>query len=169
MTLRKNEAARNALHEREADPVCGCASLEFDACINRMYINNCTMQVPSQYHYFCEPKESECTAELAFTRIRDYYVLVGVLEHMDLTLQALAKLVPWVFAGLEKVAHAASHRSTSLFNPITKTTLNGALSTRSRKQIAERASNYEEEYRFYKQVKQLFYRRLCESNVLRRR
>ena len=130
---------------------------------------NCTMQVPSQYHYFCEPKESECTAELAFTRIRDYYVLVGVLEHMDLTLQALAKLVPWVFAGLEKVAHAASHRSTSLFNPITKTTLNGALSTRSRKQIAERASNYEEEYRFYKQVRQLFYRRLCEINLLRRR
>ena len=168
MTLRKDKTMQ-ALHRRDADPVCGCARLEFDACINTMYLNNCTMQVPSQYRYFCAPKENECTAELAFTRIRDYYVLVGLLEDMDLTLQALAKLVPWVFAGQEKVAHAVPHRSTSLFNPITQTTLNGALSTRSRKQIAERASNYEEEYRFYKQVRQLFYRRLCKSNVLRRR
>jgi len=155
-----------AIEKRKADPVCGCANLEFDACINMMYMNNCTMKVPSQYHYFCAPKEPECSAALAFTRVRDYYVLVGFTDHMDLTLKALAALMPWVFAGHENVEAAANLRSTHLFNPITKTTLNGALSTRSRKQIAERASNYEEEYRFYKQVRLLFYRRLCESGVL---
>ena len=159
----------DSLNRRDADPVCGCARLEFDACINMMYLNNCTMNVPSQYRYFCAPEEKECTTELAFTRIRDYYALVGVTEDMDLTLQALEELVPWVFAGQGEVAHAAPHRSTSLFNSITQTTLNGAISTRSRKQIAERASNYEEENRFYKQVRQLFYERLCESSVLRRR
>ena len=94
--------------------------------------------------------------------------MVGITEEMSLTVELLEKLAPWVFGGqaeevaARKEASKVSTRSTNLFNPVTNTSLNGAISTRTRQQIKERAVNYKDEIEFYNQVKKLFWRKAVQ-------
>jgi len=169
----RGEAA-NELARRENDTECGCARLEFDECINFLYHRNCSIVVPSQISNFCEPgfgavdrkdQDEYCGRELATTRVHKNYLLVGLTKELELTTQLLEILLPGVFRGATALPHV-SHRATSLTNGLTGTSLNGAISTRSRKQIAEKAVNYKDELLFYKDVKRFFFRQACKHGAL---
>lgn len=154
----RGDKAMAEIEKRTAEGVCGCANLEFDACIDTRYEYNCTLELPKQTLYFCEPKDPNCTGELALEHVKAY-ALVGITEEMDLTMEMLKKLIPWVF---DADAPKVSKRGTNLFNPVTNTSKNGAISTRARKQLKERANNYEEETEFYNQVKRMFWKKAAE-------
>lgn len=155
------------LELRKKDKLCGCYALEFDECIDIMYKNNCTIKLKQQMEYFCTnkmKKDPNCTVEVALSNA-EKYVLVGLTEEMALTTQMLEKLVPWVFRG-QAEAVMTNKRSTHLLNQVTNTTLNGAISSRSRKQIKERAINYHEEMKFYDEVKKIFWRKAVELQLV---
>ncbi len=152
------------LEIRKKDKLCGCYALEFDECIDTMYKNNCTIKLKQQMDYFCVNKDPNCTVEKALSNA-EKYVLIGLTEEMALATQMLEKLVPWVFRG-QAEAVMVKKRSTHLFNPVTNTTLNGAISARSRKQIKERAINYHEEMKFYDEVKKIFWRKAVELQLV---
>ena len=45
-------------HRRKEEGTCGCASLEFDACIRlRNATAECTIHVEEQFQYVCEPRD----------------------------------------------------------------------------------------------------------------
>mmetsp|Transcript_41928 Transcript_41928/g.82198 ORF Transcript_41928/g.82198 Transcript_41928/m.82198 type:complete len:336 (+) Transcript_41928:109-1116(+) len=160
----RNAKGFETLKTRKKDKLCGCYALEFDECIDTMYKNKCTIALKPQMQYFCVTNDPNCTVEVALSNA-EKYVLVGITEEMALTTQMLEKLVPWVFRGQAK-AVMTKQRSTHLFNPVTNTTLNGAISSRSRKQIKERAINYHEEMKFYDEVKKMFWRKAVELQLL---
>jgi len=156
-----------ALETRKKNKLCGCYALEFDECIDTMHKNNCTIALKQQMEYFCVSKlkkDPNCTVEVALSNA-EKYVLIGITEEMALTTQMLEKLVPWVFRG-QAEAVMTNKRSTHLFNSVTNTTLNGAISSRSRKQIKERAINYYEEMKFYDEVKKMFWRKAVELKLV---
>lgn len=156
--------AHEELRRRKEDTVCGCFGLEFDECIDTKYKNNCTIELPPQMAYFCEPKDPNCSLDIALSHVENY-LLIGVKEEMTLTLTMLEKLSPWSFGGQAEVL-TAKRRATNLFNPVTKTQLNGAISTRTRNQIKERVINYMDEIQFYNVVKRMFWRKAAELGAL---
>jgi len=111
-----------------------------------------------QMAYFCEPRDPSCSVDVALKNA-EKYLFIGITEEMELTLKVLEKLSPWAFGGQSKVL-TVSKRSTNILNPVTNTTLNGAISTRSRNQIKERAKNYMDEIQFYNEVKRMFWRKV---------
>ena len=162
----RGEKAHGELDSRKEDTVCGCFNLEFDECIDTKYKNNCTIELPPQMAYFCEPEDPNCSLDIALRHVDDY-LLIGITEEMTLTLTMLEKLSPWSFGGQAEVLTTTATRSTNVFNPVTKTSLNGAISTRTRKQIRERAINYRDEIQFYNAVKRIFWRKVVEFNEAR--
>jgi hypothetical protein len=76
----------------------------------------------------------------------------------------LESLLPGMFHGATSIS--PKHRATSLTNGLTNTSLNGAISTRSRAQIAQKAANYMEEKRFYEDIKRRFFSRACKLGLL---
>ena len=155
------EKAVNLLKKRKEDKLCGCFNLEFDQCIDTKYKNNCAIKLPSQIFYFCEPGDSNCTVDVALSNV-EKYALVGITEEMSLTVELLEKLAPWVFGGQADQTSKVSKRNTNLFNAVTNTSLNGAISTRTRQQIKERAVNYKDEIKFYNRVKKLFWKKAVQ-------
>jgi len=155
------EKAVNLLKKRKEDKLCGCFNLEFDQCIDTKYKNNCAIKLPSQIFYFCEPRDSSCTVDVALSNV-EKYALVGITEEMSLTVELLEKLAPWVFSGQAEQSSKVSKRNTNLFNAVTNTSLNGAISTRTRQQIKERAVNYKDEIKFYNRVKKLFWKKAVQ-------
>jgi len=155
------EKAVNLLKKRKEDKLCGCFNLEFDQCIDTKYKNNCAIKLPSQIYYFCEPGDSNCSVDVALSNV-EKYALVGITEEMSLTVELLEKLTPWVFGGQAEQTSKVSKRNTNLFNPVTNTSLNGAISTRTRQQIKERAVNYKDEIEFYNRVKKIFWRKAVQ-------
>jgi len=160
----RKEKAQEVLDQRKEDTVCGCYGLEFDECIDTKYKNNCTIELAPQMRYFCEQKDTNCSLDLALSHAENY-ILIGITEELKLTMMLLEKLSPWVFRD-QAQALTVSKRSTHLFNPITNTTLNGAISTRTRKQIKERAINYRDEMEFYDAVKRMFWKKAVEVGAL---
>ena len=154
--MRGEQAATSMLAERRSHPRCGCADLEFDHCIDVMYHNNCSIRVPSQISYFCDPGE-RCTGEQAMDRVRANYVFVGLTEELELTLIALQKLLPRFFTDAVSASRTVNRHTTPVQNPLTNTTMNGCISNRARSQIAARSPNYAQEERFYQDVKRLFW------------
>ena len=161
--VRSTALAKHALADRARDTKCGCAMLEFDECIDVTFRRNCTMEVPSQISSFCEPGEA-CSRELATRRLHERYLLVGLTEELTLTLQLLEKMLPSMFHGARSVP--SRHRATSLTNALTNTSLSGAISSRSRAQIAQKAKNYKDEQLFYQEAKRLFFRQACKWGLL---
>mmetsp|Transcript_24100 Transcript_24100/g.80123 ORF Transcript_24100/g.80123 Transcript_24100/m.80123 type:complete len:383 (+) Transcript_24100:103-1251(+) len=161
----RRDKAEQALAGRAKDAKCGCARLEFDECIDLLYHNNCPMQVPSQIQSFCEPGE-RCSRELATARAHERYLVVGLTEELALTVKLLEKVLPQMFDGAASLSSRGGHRSTNLVNGLTHTSLNGAISTRSRAQIAERSANYVEEKLFYEDAKRHFFAQACRLGLL---
>ena len=130
---------------------------------------NCTLEIPSTIPYFCEPSE-KCGLEVALERVRTSYTMVGLTEEMELTIAAFEVLLPHFFRGAS-AAHKALNRSrvTSVVNPLTNTWMNGYVSSTARGHIARRAANYHDELKFYSEVKRLFWRRVVELRLMRRR
>jgi len=159
----RGSRATKELRDRQADTRCGCARLEFDDCINLLYHHNCSMKVPSQIKSFCEPGE-DCSRELATTHVDESYLLVGLTEELTLTAKMLENLLPGMFNGATSLS--PPHRATSLTNSLTNTSLNGAISTRSRGQIAQKAANYVEEKRFYEDMRRRFFHRASVLGLL---
>ena len=160
----RKKSAFAELDKREKDTLCGCFNLEFDECIDTKYKNNCTIDLPMQMSYFCEPRDPNCTLDIALQNVENY-LLIGITEEMALTMKMLEMLSPWSFGGQAEVV-TVSKRSTNLFNPVTKTILNGAISTRTRKQIKERAYKYNDEIQFYNAVKRMFWRKAAEVGAI---
>lgn len=156
----RGEKAEEVIAKRKNDTVCGCFGLEFDECINTKYNNNCTIELSPQMAYFCKKKDPECSLDLALSHAENFK-FIGITEEMALSLTVFEKLSPWVF-GDQAEASTVSKRSTKLFNPITNTTLNGAISTRTRKQLKERAINYHDEIQFYNAMKRRFWKKAVE-------
>jgi hypothetical protein len=161
----RGDKAKDALNIRANDIRCGCALLEFDACIDLRYHNNCSMEVPSQIKQFCEPGE-RCSRELATTRAFERYLVVGLTEELALTTKLLEKMLPRMFHGATSLLSGLGHRATNLVNNLTHTSLNGAISTRSKAQLAERSTNYMEEKLFYDAIKRRFFGQSCEFGLL---
>ncbi|KAJ8600652.1 hypothetical protein CTAYLR_006934 [Chrysophaeum taylorii] len=95
-----------ALAERERDPLCGCAHMDFTDCIVLRDQNNCTKKSNSrsqtQSHFFCtnaEVRDDECTLQVAKSRLYHGYAAVGVIEHVDYTLKLFEKVFPRWFKG----------------------------------------------------------------------
>ena len=71
--LRAAHAAK-ALRVRERDVRCGCARLEFDECIKVKHARKCTIIIPSQTQFFCEPSPSPspaaCNRSITIANVR---------------------------------------------------------------------------------------------------
>lgn len=99
------------------------------------------------------------TADLAFQRIRDQYLFVGLTEEFELSVRMLEKLLPRFFANAtavyNKMSPKKSHANTTpLQNPVTHTTMNGAISTYVRDILTEYNA---EEVGLYEKTKRLFW------------
>ena len=152
---------------QERDPTCGCAYLEFDACVRKKHAANCTdacsFQTLLQYHFFCTARDfgsTDCTLDEAIQNLRSRYVFVGLTEELGLALAALEKMLPDFFGGASAAStQSRQERVTLLNNPITNTTQAGAVSSVVR-QMLSKCPRYANELVFYQEAKRLFWRRV---------
>ncbi|GFH62045.1 hypothetical protein CTEN210_18521 [Chaetoceros tenuissimus] len=164
-TRTRGKKAYKVLEERKKDKVCGCFNLEFDECIDTKFKHNCTINLPSQMSYFCEPRDPDCTLDSALRNVENY-LLIGITEEMAIAMKMLEILSPWAFSGQGDVKGSVSKRGTQVFNPVTNTSLNGAISTRTRTQIKERAHTYNDEIQFYNAMKRMFWKKAVELGAI---
>lgn len=157
--------AYKVLEVRKRDKVCGCFNLEFDECIDTKFKHNCTINLPQQMSYFCEPRDPGCTLDSALRNVENY-LLIGITEEMALAMKMLEILSPWAFTGQGDEGVVISKRGTQVFNPVTNTSLNGAISTRTRTQIKERAHMYNDEIQFYNAIKRMFWKKAVELGAI---
>jgi dermatan/chondrotin sulfate uronyl 2-O-sulfotransferase UST len=170
----RGKKAEASVEEQIADP-CGCAYMEFDTCIKFRYEStkpNCTHALDyislSQMGFFrsispkAEIEENRESEKEIFSRVKNKYLFVGLTDEFELSLKMFEKLLPQFFAGAVKVHADDPHsRATSDENPLTKTNLTGAISTRARK-ILE--SHNAEESLLYEKIKRLFWLRVAEHH-----
>jgi hypothetical protein len=178
------------LQHQQQSSTCGCANLEFDACIRQRAVRDCpatSFSLEPQYTYFCDAasgaggqelavlSDDACTVDLAISRLRDSYDVVGLTEELPLTIQLLERRLPRWFANASAVfaslSASRSERGTSSLvssasNPLTGTSMTGAVSSAVRELLASRAPNYADEMRFYAEAKRLFWRRVAEAGLL---
>lgn len=170
---RSSKLAHEELRQREADPLCGCAWLEFDACVRLKSANGCNIAMPSQMAYFCEPWEQDtlgaCTLELAIRRLEHSYAVVGLTEESELTVRLLEARLPRWFRNASAIAKriADPHsRTTKEINQMTNTTMTGCISKTAVALLAQHATTYSDEVAFYAAAKRLFWRRAVEAGLL---
>lgn len=160
-----------ALREREADPRCGCARLEFDACVRMRAANGCEIRMPAQMGYFCEHGEERtpgaCKLELAIRRLEHSYAVVGLTEESELTVRLLESRLPRWFGNASARAQSAQRAwSTPKVNKMTNTTMTGCISKTAVALLARHAIGYSDEVAFYVAAKRLFWRRVVEAGLL---
>jgi len=168
---RSSKLAHEELRKREADPLCGCARLEFDACVRLKAANGCNISMPSQIAYFCEPWEEHtpraCTLELAIRRLEYSYAVVGLTEEPELTVRLLEARLPRWFRNASAIANRMSHsKTTKNANTLTNTTMTGCISKTAVALLAQHAIGYSDEVAFYATAKRLFWRRAAEAGLL---
>lgn len=164
-SLRGEKEAAAELAHRAKDTRCGCAGLEFYECIEMRHQRSCSLIVPSQITSFCELGEA-CSRKLATARVHASYLLVGLTEELEMTMEVLEKMLPRFFRGATNISITGSPRATSLSNKLTNTSLNGAIPDRRRKLIEAHAVNYKDEQLFYEDTKKLFWHKACKERVL---
>jgi len=157
----RGQKAVTALATRAKDTQCGCAGLEFYECIKVRCNHNCSLRVPSQIEFFCEPGEA-CSRELATARVHASYRLVGLTEELEMTMKVLENILPRFFRGMTYMSTNGSKRATSLTNNLTHTSMQGAIPDITRKLLEAHAVNYKDEQLFYQDTKEIFWHRACE-------
>ena len=156
-----------AIEARRRDDRCGCAALEFDACVRSMARNNCSFDErwplrKSQLVYFCPAGaggSTRCAGADARARAASY-AFVGIAEEYELTVAALERLLPRYFREASALAAAVNDRrwhTTALVNNATGTSGNGCISGVARDLFRERWGLYADEVALYDQVKRRFW------------
>jgi len=169
---RSSKLAHEGLRQREADPLCGCARLEFDACVRLKVANGCNISMPSQMAFFCEPWEEHtrgsCTLELAIRRLEHSYAVVGLTEESKLTVRLLEARLPRWFRNASAIAERKQihGKTTKEINQLTNTTMTGCISKTAVALLAQHATRYSDEVAFYAAAKRLFWRRAVEAGLL---
>lgn len=168
---KRGKQAVAELQKRKADPRCGCAGLEFDACVLMQVANGCVIRMQTQMGYFCEPKEERtpgvCKPELAIRRLEHSYAVVGLTDEPELTVRLLeARLPRWFGNASARAKRMKRAYQTSTFNPLTNTTMNGCVSKKAAALLARHAIGHSDEVAFYVAAKRLFWRRAAEAGLL---
>lgn len=173
----RGKKAIAALVEHGKDP-CGCAYLEFDACIRFRYKNNCSMPLEPQFAYFCDVEEESvnpinhnpsCDVESAIKNLHFGYTFVGLTDHMEESVAALKKVFPRFFSGASKLRKNATIHSrrnrTRDMNKLTNTTMTGAISNEALKMLEERCEIFDDEMRFYREAELQFWEKVVGLGI----
>ena len=99
------------------------------------------------------------------------YAAIGLTEEIDVTIELFERKLAPFFAGATAVVGSAkwngAKRSTKQLNPLTNTTLNGALPDKTRGVLEKHATNYHAEMAFYNAMKRTFWEQVsrvsCEN------
>ena len=159
----------HVLETRKANKQCGCAFMEYDACIRLRVENNCSLEFPdSAFDFFSSEKPqldlitgmktSNHTSDKTFQRVLHEYRFVGLTEELALSIKALEVLEPrffrnasYVYADLKSSEVKNASPQT---NKITHTSMTGAISSSVRSVLAHANP---EDIKLYEQVKRLFW------------
>ena len=183
-SLHRGDAAVAMLQQRKEEGTCGCASLEFDACVRlRNATAECTIHVEEQFRYFCEPRdcigpkcnepsflsESGCNASVAWRHVRDTYAMVGLTDEMRLVVVLLEDMFPRWFRGASLLVSRRTHggekkRKAAGYNSLTHTQRTGCVSDTALAILRE-TDNYRAEEEFYQRVKERFWRQISFRNL----
>jgi hypothetical protein len=157
--------AKYTVEQRQQDG-CGCAFLEFNECIRKNAVNpKCQkyLQFYPQSKHFCDEDENH-TVDTAFANMKERFVVVGLNEHYAETVKVLERTVPRIFKGayaMYKEHDRNGKRSNrgAQYNPLTKTSMNGAVSSDVRHLLTNLSPENRREAELYQRVVRLFWRK----------
>jgi hypothetical protein len=193
----RGQSGLAAMRVRRMHGACGCADIEFDACVRRMRELSCTFAprdldakgeprpgtpaswLARQTTYFQVPgcphgaaiHVANCTLAAAADNMRRFR-LVGLSEEMALTLRALEKLLPRFFANATTFARSigrSGRHETSLENNVAGLSMKGAVSSLARRILASSWPAYAEEEAFYEEAKHAFWAEVARLGLLQSR